>query len=149
MHTPEEMGIDDFQANRSPTKMYRTAPLSGLVSHEKGGFYHDGRYPDLRSVVDHRGQAVNSDDVSDKGEGLVRPFPLVLPHPLDRVQPDNGLFVGRFQVGGVPGEQATQFLGAGRPPGCLVPGQPPPHRHPVRHAPNTAHISNHSRECLD
>jgi hypothetical protein len=53
MHTPEEMGIDDFQANRSPTKMYRTAPLNGLVSHEKGGFYHDGRYPDLRSVVDH------------------------------------------------------------------------------------------------
>jgi hypothetical protein len=33
--------------------MYRIAPLSGLVSHEKGGFYHDGRYPDLRSVVDH------------------------------------------------------------------------------------------------
>jgi hypothetical protein len=22
-------------------------------SHEKGGFYHDVRYPDLRSVVDH------------------------------------------------------------------------------------------------
>jgi hypothetical protein len=37
MHTPEEMGIDDFQANRSPTKMYRTAPLSGLVSHERAG----------------------------------------------------------------------------------------------------------------
>jgi hypothetical protein len=53
LHTPEELGIDDFQASRSPTKMYRTAPLKGLFSHQKGGFYHDGRFPDLRSVVDH------------------------------------------------------------------------------------------------
>ena len=30
-----------------------TAPLKGLFSHQKGGFYHDGRFPDLRSVVDH------------------------------------------------------------------------------------------------
>ena len=53
MHTPEELGIDDFQASRSPTKMYRTAPLKGLFSHQKGGFFHDGRFPDLRSVVEH------------------------------------------------------------------------------------------------
>ena len=53
MHTPEELGIDNFQANRSPTKMYRTAPLKGLFSHVKGGFFHDGRFPDLQSVVDH------------------------------------------------------------------------------------------------
>jgi hypothetical protein len=53
MHTPEEIGIDDFQASRSPTKMYRTAPLKGLFSHQKGGFYHDGRFADLRSVVNH------------------------------------------------------------------------------------------------
>jgi hypothetical protein len=53
MHTPQEMGLDDFQANRSPTKMYRTAPLKGLFSHQKGGFFHDGRFPDLRSVIDH------------------------------------------------------------------------------------------------
>ena len=53
MHAPEELGIDDFQANRSPTRMYRTAPLKGLFSHLKGGFFHDGRFPDLRSVVDH------------------------------------------------------------------------------------------------
>lgn len=56
MHTPEEMGIDDFQANRSPTRMYRTAPLKGLFTHQKGGFYHDGRFPDLRAVVDHYNQ---------------------------------------------------------------------------------------------
>lgn len=53
MHTPEEIGIDAFQADRSPAKMYRTAPLRGLTTHQKGGFYHDGRYADLRSVVDH------------------------------------------------------------------------------------------------
>ena len=53
MHTPQEIGIDDFQANRSPTKMYRTAPLKGLFTHEKGGFFHDGRFPTLEAVVDH------------------------------------------------------------------------------------------------
>ena len=29
MHTAEEIGIDDFQASRSPDKMYRTTPLAG------------------------------------------------------------------------------------------------------------------------
>jgi hypothetical protein len=53
MHTPEEIGIDDFQASRSPTKMYRTAPLKGLFTHEKGGFYHDGRFATLKAVVNH------------------------------------------------------------------------------------------------
>jgi len=53
MHTPEEIGIDDFQSSRSPTKMYRTAPLKGLFTHEKGGFYHDGRFATLQAVVDH------------------------------------------------------------------------------------------------
>jgi hypothetical protein len=53
MHTPEEVGIDDFQSSRSPTKMYRTAPLKGLFTHEKGGFYHDGRFATLQAVVDH------------------------------------------------------------------------------------------------
>jgi hypothetical protein len=53
MHSPQELGIDDFQANRSPTGMYRTAPLKGLFSHVKGGFYHDGRFPTLQAVVDH------------------------------------------------------------------------------------------------
>lgn len=44
MHTAAEMGIDDFQANRSPDKRYRTAPLKGLWAHQKGGFFHDGRF---------------------------------------------------------------------------------------------------------
>ena len=44
---------DDFQANRSPDRSYRTAPLRGLWSHQKGGFYHDGRFATLRDVIDH------------------------------------------------------------------------------------------------
>lgn len=53
MHTGEEIGIDDFQANRSPNKRYRTAPLKGLWTHTKGGFYHDGRFATLLDVVNH------------------------------------------------------------------------------------------------
>jgi hypothetical protein len=53
MHTAEEIGIDDFQAQRSPDGRYRTSPLAGLWTHRKGGFYHDGRFPNLKSVVQH------------------------------------------------------------------------------------------------
>jgi hypothetical protein len=53
LHTPAEMGVDSFQADRSPTHMYRTAPLAGLWSHQKGGFYHDGRFANLAEVIDH------------------------------------------------------------------------------------------------
>jgi hypothetical protein len=53
MHTAEEIGIDDFQARRSPDERYRTPPLAGLWTHQKGGFYHDGRFATLRDVVDH------------------------------------------------------------------------------------------------
>jgi hypothetical protein len=52
-HLPAEIGIDAFQANRSPEKTYRTAPLRGLWAHQKGGFYHDGRFATLRDVVNH------------------------------------------------------------------------------------------------
>jgi hypothetical protein len=53
MHAPVEIGIDDFQANRSPDKHYRTTPLKGLWSHQKGGFFHDGRFSTLLDVVNH------------------------------------------------------------------------------------------------
>jgi hypothetical protein len=53
MHTPEEIGIDSFQADRSPDRMYRTTPLKGLWTHTKGGFYHDGRFATLLDVVNH------------------------------------------------------------------------------------------------
>jgi len=53
MHAAEEIGIDDFQAQRSPDRRYRTAPLKGLWAHAKGGFYHDGRFATLRDVIGH------------------------------------------------------------------------------------------------
>jgi hypothetical protein len=53
LHLPEEIGIDAFQAERSPDGRYRTAPLRGLSAHARGGFYHDGRFQTLAAVVDH------------------------------------------------------------------------------------------------
>ncbi len=53
MNTGAEIGIDEFQAMRSPDERYRTAPLNGLWTHQKGGFYHDGRFATLLDVVNH------------------------------------------------------------------------------------------------
>jgi hypothetical protein len=53
LHTPTEVCIDPFQADRAPDRRYRTPPLGAIFTHEKGGFYHDGRFPALRAVVDH------------------------------------------------------------------------------------------------
>jgi hypothetical protein len=53
MHKGAEVGIDEFQAMRSPDERYRTAPLNGLWTHRKGGFYHDGRFATLLDVVNH------------------------------------------------------------------------------------------------
>jgi hypothetical protein len=51
-HKPEDIGIDDFQANRSPDKTYVTQGLKGLWI-RKRGFYHDGRFPTLLDVINH------------------------------------------------------------------------------------------------
>jgi hypothetical protein len=64
LHTADQIGIDDFQAQRAPAVLiagkevvgYRTAPLKGLWAHQKGGFYHDGRYATLLDVVNHYDQ---------------------------------------------------------------------------------------------
>jgi hypothetical protein len=53
LHRPAEICTDAFQADRSPTGMYRTTPLKGLFAHAKGGFWHDGRFPTLGAVVEH------------------------------------------------------------------------------------------------
>jgi hypothetical protein len=52
-HTPADVCVDSFQADRAPDRIYRTAPLGGLFAHQKGGFYHDGRFGTLPQVVDH------------------------------------------------------------------------------------------------
>jgi len=53
MHKASDVCVDDFQANRAPDHAYRTAPLNGLWTHTKGGFYHDGRFATLADVVTH------------------------------------------------------------------------------------------------
>jgi mono/diheme cytochrome c family protein len=53
LHTPAEIGVDSFQADRSPTHMYRTAPLAGLWTRRTGGFYQDRRFATLSDVVNH------------------------------------------------------------------------------------------------
>lgn len=74
MHTPDEIGIDDFQSERSPDRHYRTTPLKGLWSHQKGGFYHDGRFATLGDVVthynDHFGLGLSPDQQKDLVEYL-------------------------------------------------------------------------------
>ncbi len=59
-HSPAEMKIDSFQADRSPDGNYKTMNLAGLFIRErglflqpqnKGRFYHDGRFQTLMDVV--------------------------------------------------------------------------------------------------
>jgi cytochrome c peroxidase len=52
-HTPAEVCVDAFQANRGPDGTYVTAPLEGLFTRSKRGFYHDGRFATLMDVVNH------------------------------------------------------------------------------------------------
>jgi Cytochrome c len=74
MHTPQEIGIDEFQANRAPDKRYRTTPLKGLWTHMMRGFYHDGRFATLKDVVVHyndtRGLRLTPTDIQDLVEYL-------------------------------------------------------------------------------
>src|SRR5690606_10518156 len=75
MHTPEEIGIDAFQAMRSPDERYRTAPLKGLWTHTKGGFYHDGRFATLKDVIahydNHFGLGLTEDETEQLGHYLL------------------------------------------------------------------------------
>jgi hypothetical protein len=62
LHSPSEIGIDSFQADRGPDRAYKTQNLAGLFVRElgifmhpanKGRFYHDGRFRTLSDVVGH------------------------------------------------------------------------------------------------
>lgn len=53
--------LDDFQANRAPDGRYRTAPLAGLWTHTRGGFYHDGRFAKLADVIQHYDRVLSLD----------------------------------------------------------------------------------------
>jgi hypothetical protein len=71
MHTPAEIGVDDFQSSRSPDEHYRTTPLRGLFARETGGFYHDGRFPTYRAVVDHYDQHLQTSLTESEKNDLV------------------------------------------------------------------------------
>lgn len=71
LHTPDEIGIDDFQASRSPDGRYRTTPLRGLFARMKGGFYHDGRFADLNAVIDHYGRVFQFTLTDEERRNLV------------------------------------------------------------------------------
>src|SRR4051794_16998066 len=71
MHTGADVCIDDFQANRAPDKRYRTAPLGGLFTHQKGGFYHDGRFATLNDVVDHYNSCMKLGLSADEKSDLI------------------------------------------------------------------------------
>lgn len=74
VHRGAEIGIDEFQASRSPENGYRTAKLQGLWTHTKGGFFHDGRFPTLGDVVQHYNSffnlGLNEQEVNDLVEYL-------------------------------------------------------------------------------
>jgi hypothetical protein len=72
MHKGEDIGIDNFQADRSPTHMYRTSPLKGLWTHQKGGFYHDGRFAELEDVVKHYDTTFDLDLTEAQQKDLVQ-----------------------------------------------------------------------------
>jgi hypothetical protein len=72
LHRGAEIGIDDFQANRSPENAYRTTPLRGLFTREKGGFYHDGRYTDLDAVINHYKPVLGFDLTTSEQSDLVQ-----------------------------------------------------------------------------
>jgi len=71
LHTPDEICIDSFQADRAPDHRYRTTPLSGLFSHQKGGFFHDGRFATLADVVEHYNTCFDLGLTSDEKADLV------------------------------------------------------------------------------
>ena len=72
LHSASEIGVDDFQAKRSPGEQkYRTAPLRGLFAHAKGGFYHDGRFATLDNVVDHYNQTKKLGLSADEKQALI------------------------------------------------------------------------------
>lgn len=71
LHTPEEIGIDGFQADRSPDKRYRTTPLRGLFTRMKGGFYHDGRFGTLDDVVNHYNTFMKLDLAQSEKDDLI------------------------------------------------------------------------------
>jgi hypothetical protein len=72
LHTPAEVCIDSFQANRAPDLRYRTSPIGAIFTHLKGGFYHDGRFGTLDDVVKHYNTCMNLGLTAAESSDLVQ-----------------------------------------------------------------------------
>ena len=72
LHTPSGVCIDSFQADRGPDHRYRTSPIGAISTHFKGGFYHDGRFPDLNAVVEHYNKCMNLGLTSGEKSDLIQ-----------------------------------------------------------------------------
>jgi mono/diheme cytochrome c family protein len=79
-HSPSEMKIDSFQADRSPDGTYKTMNLAGLYIRErglfmkpenKGRFYHDGRFRTLLDVVNSYNSRFSLGLAPQEGQDLV------------------------------------------------------------------------------
>jgi cytochrome c peroxidase len=57
---------------------YCTAPLRGLMTHAKGGFYHDGRFADLMAVVEHYNQFLKLRLTDAERRDLIEHFEVTL-----------------------------------------------------------------------
>ena len=68
LHTASDVCVDSFEADRGPDMRYRTSPIGALTTHLKGGFYHDGRFPNLNAVVNHYNKCMNL-GLSDSEKG--------------------------------------------------------------------------------
>jgi len=72
LHSAAEIGVDDFEAMRSPTGKYRTTPLGGLFARTKGGFYHDGQFATLAEVINHYDTHLKTSLTTSEKEDLVQ-----------------------------------------------------------------------------
>jgi len=137
MHRGEEIGIDNFQADRAPDHRYRTAPLKGLWTHTKGGFYHDGRFPDLLAVVNHYnsflGLGLSDPEKSDLIQYLLSLGDDVPPTAgrrdgarVEATPPERSSAAWRLRIGPIPGAAGNAVrielagLAAGELPSDLV-----------------------------
>lgn len=80
LHKAEDIGIDNFQADRAPDNRYKTQTLRGLWIRElgvfmnpenKGRFFHDGRFATLRDVVNHYNTFLNLGLTEEESNDLI------------------------------------------------------------------------------
>jgi cytochrome c peroxidase len=132
IHSGAEVGVDDFQADRTPAVSdgtsaapvhgYRTTPLDGAwtkeingpVFHSRGGgFFHDGRFATLMDVVNHY-NTVFAMGLTDQQKGDLVEFLKSLPSTGAQVSDsgDGRSQAGARATGAPPVAQFAQMAGS-------------------------------------